>query len=1533
MPDSSLSGYTKIDTPRLNVSNACVVYIVGNAPVAYVEPSISAKTAILTASINGKSSYTDTNTGLTVNVWTTYGSGINFTYEYTPPDNPVTGSSVFKLEVETTGGTTSSGDTYSGDVATFYLGLVCCTKALDIHHAGNNTINVSGLEHTISAGKDFTPIKDILGSSSVMFKADADTFTGVPDTPGAFIGVVAGSHEPVEGLSAPTKRPINIAIVDTRKYTDQDYVIATANPGTITVDRTAIKIHDVFSTTGGVGDDKLGPSAPFDENPGNGFFLSCGTSGSSVSYKDANSDSHIYTINRTSAGTDNNEEPSSHCPYYKGGSCTYSPEGCYYGNTGIRTITDSKWELRHNNSIIAEASSVYNSDIPPSSGWSSAVITGEAEIQYEDPNTGSISVYAYSSSYMSVVYCKYNDGGNMLCLQDTPHLLHYYKEKKNYSKSLKGWGTYGGPANPPTTSVSTITYDTVTGKYAQGIKTISITDNTPGVLEGVGPLTGAALVVHPVTGQYMDFVLALAESSSATTAYGVGSGFGSDTAGGGYGVATRDPLLPAPALDWAPFYSYRPRQTSMLPYTTNHSISVGSNNYDLGKYVFRLYSIYSATYTRGAGGTFTEEAGGMYFEEDPGGIYAEEDPYIYAKKLCTPNIQGLITSSRKRRTNHVMCTVVLDSSSVSLPFYEVSLDNPSVFYNVNNTGVQLECASAGHKEQVTVDTEYGAYKTSPYILYDGILYAGTDVFHNILCPGGEDPHPCVPDPENSMRCRRLLASWGAVVHDYMKWIKVTGTSGTTRTKANLTEEDIKSFDPSGSGTVYSVYTGATISAYTVHKVSASQGDYVGESEPPFKTYSILYVLTLPGDGSYSLTAEEASTILPKGECDLIKTYGAEVEQTWSSTEKVTKSDNGFSYYDPNIGECYHGSTEDWCEFACSMDCSGSAEFSMKKAFTINAITGTLTPYEESTSSGHTYLWAMSHDICDCTDLMDDGLERKSTMTKVSSAMTIRTPDTSRILQERSSSCSNGPFVVSDTVSHEITDTIAPYILPVFTVSGNIEDFADDGSYNHSYTLSTRINLIETVGTFGYSGCRRSFYELPGYSYTDTIDASHKHLYSDKVTLELKTTTTNTVTSTPFAFIPDGDLGLYIPTNKSIQYSQSADATYEEVHYQASESATGKSTKTLSTTITLTEVTTSDSSCEDVPESPICYVSGGPFHHYKTEASLSGVSYSTPLGAPTSYCLFPYEAPSSGSYRSIVASSRVHIIPDIVTDSTDPSRYTNIREYGYERCEGIRYAPTSDEFLCPDMPDSSSSYGEAVDVSDSLSMLINIMNDISIVSKNAHHIPLSDINSGISIRMDISDSSLSASTSGDNYYVDKNVARWAHLVHSRNMCLDHNGDMESRKLTIAWTTRPKFTQEDNEGPPYGIILPIISESDSGIYMSQYSQKGPLGSCETKFVKKDCNISSVADIDVLFSRFMGDVEADLSDASYSGSSEKDGCMCQTSVKLWMRVLYIDPYSDALKLREDIKRALGGGPGILCPSSRDTTDGTYVRIARKR
>ena len=1491
--------YEKIDTPRLNTANVCLVNVIAGAVSAKVEPTVSTHTGISSCTINGSSEFTDSITGLTVKILLNSGN-LSFDYIYNEPDTgAVTGSSSFSLEVSSVGNSE-----WKSDTVTYNVNLVCCLTDISISHAGNAIQYVSGLEQSIGLGIDYSAVKDICdgSTSTVLFTAAGNAFVGTPDTPGAYIGLVSGPDG---------EMPFNIAVRDTRLYTDQEYVVAVDDPSTVYADRGNIKIHTVSDNDG---------SKPFQENPGNGFYLSCSQGPNSTwvaSYSDASNSSswpnHKYEIECKDKGTDGGETADKDCMYYILGDCTCGSDKCIH-TRGIRKLTDSEWSLKHNNSEVATATAPYNSLYPPSSGWSGATITGEAEIQYDG------EAYTYMSSYDSVTYKPVKGK----CTRMGTHTLNFYKHKENKSKSFNGWGPYGGPSSTQATT-SYITYDTVTKKYVSGICTANIEPDNSSILKGAGPITGAALLTHPITGNYMDHALVIDKK-------GVGSGYG--TSSGPYGVAVPDTMLPS--YDWVQFYLNRPRTSCIMPYTGGLKASVTFE--DDAKTIARWWMAETVCHhvkSEGKYETLDTKPLKTSFGNSNEGINCRI-------------VRGFTSDRYIGRTIGITSEARIRDMSTSLVNCTYSNDIPDNIFGISSDNIIVDTAMDLCQETCSLESVHIAVEYSKYIVFDDILYE-LDGDNIVPLDCQNEDGEC--ERENGYagvgdeKCRIFMTSWhslnnrphldGVLIEtDKDSNAPVISESGTT-SKRIATLNDLYDLDEDGSikSIKYSTIadsdaidpasirtvrnTPSSISCYKIIKRVTEPTDDSSVEPTVVETFEEKFEFEISyGEfGIYPIKEEEIKTA---SECDLIVTYNVDIECSNSLTESVdyNYTIDPYTYTYTIWCDCDEPCT---CGVLCDSTEHSTYKVSIENAFTVNAITGTIqsramTADDEENSSHYI------NPACTCDEEYSeecDGVEHSYSSTDKISYVTAALVDSKEGISTEyvgSDSCTLSDGSTTFRGSSSFGSTLGPCLYISYTMSGfgwsavrGMSRKTGWGSISgfHGYCLDPHhSNGSSLVTSFTYEA-----------SYSSAI---HTYDNDDDPDVTLLDTVSVNATNSRFELSPDGFLGLYIP--KPSTCSGSSTTTYKEVDNGNGKYLTGSFDRTLSSgwKITLTksgegsEDSTSGSanndgdSGEDIPDGSgsasnscpevkiMCFRESGKSVDAKGDATMyipdgtydtvfgdadayaSGYSSFSILKLPRVACgvsVFPFEAPNKdgGSYRSIMASSKAHII----TDGEDGSSiYIGIPpviakvggdcSYKYKAPEDTDLWCEYDWYLDENHEENhSDSYSRSA----SYSSYTAIQQDNKvIIGTKPIELPMFNPSKDITIKDEVTD---------ENYFLlDHDFI----YIDGTGVYSDEGYDVRV-KVTIHWTSRPIITEDmaknDTNDP---IKLPIIESESSIIYSSIYEAHYKPKS-KTIYTILQCGISSYDDVFSTYkdaSRHFDYLRKCKDNEEGSQSSNSDSCL---------------------------------------------------------
>lgn len=1399
--------YIKLDTPRLTSANAFMVYVGHGDPICFIHPTITVHTAIDSVVMGGaENKYTDTNTGITIEAVLNNGI-IEFRFTH-DGESRVTGSSSFNITVRSLGD-----DEYSPDTATFTLGLVCCAHDLDPASGGETDMYVSGRESTIYTGM---PLADIKDGSNTLFTADSSTmsFHGIPDTPAALVGLTWGDTTITNGYSVASNRPHNIAIKDNRIYTDQEYIIAVEDPNTALCNRSNIKIHSISP----VGSDSA--DIPFIENPGNGYYIN-GVFNGSFTYKDEFSDSHTYTIEKTGNGSDNGEDVRS-CPYYIGGACSYG-NTCFYTN-GIRTLTNSTWALKHNGSEVATAESVYDSEVPPSSGWGRAVITGESEVQYNG------NVYAYAASYTSVDYRP----SKSMCTRLEPHTLYFYKVQEFISKSFDGWGQYGGTSRTGTPAY--LTYDADTGLYSEGIRTTQINEGDIGVISGVSALTGAGLMIHPVTASHLDQALAIKDT-------GVAAGYG--TSSGPYGVAVPDsnPNQIMPTYDWAQFYTNRPRTAVMIPPKGSHKVSQTDE-----------LTLYSKIYA-------------YYYKNIKTG-YKDISPYynrwIDWSKSWVVN-KGFLEKDVK--DNRILSVTSVktdkDTASLMLPYYTGGMDIPQSFFNVGEVNLKVYTEGGFYKYNHTIETQHRPLLLSEYIMYDDILYKRSSDDNGVLNLTCEETYSDIQYPDesysssyrdqegplvfddngNRVPVRVIVnkkATWTAVIRDYMHWIhidtseetesnghkkplfSVNGTINKNGVPIEYAQKDIIK-----SGTIPAAVLRTVGNTYLSAYICLCKRTRLIPYRDKNSIRPIMYrqkydgffwKLIIPGvmvsDESYSFSISYSAMRGIKPE-SLVRTYGVRGSYDYIERQRVTKGG-------PVTAIISCGDSSDSCEqclgglpnwvtpFCCSHEKNISATYTIEHAFSIDqndeyVIVNSSNPGIQDNLGTATYSYN-SGVFPDCDGSTVTGSDYTAAATaRISNGYTIFNTLSARAEWSNSKSTSyeklNTTLTTPDTLIYPLI-VIGVSISPPSKGSIRVIDCGFSGNDSNYDTMwfghVTDNRTLPLMYYNGYPYKPPAWYGLNSLQYDrEYTQAPNEYgdYKKDCITyVSYGYTITSEIDNTLLAFDPrhrgKNPLWLYFPTDTSIISNNITKVTSRSIGADSSCIAPARDDCSISETVHM--YITPDSAWEDPFTDVFCIGSGGKATTAvcTIDPNVNGyTSNNEPSPASALMAMYPFEAPyhgtssttSGGTYRAIVASAKAHY--DVSTSVYVSHPLTT--EYSY------KYTESSDSDCKCDYYYESSSASASKDYSQSMSN--HYADTPSVCTTSAVHIPYNDAINGSVVSVDTTSRELDKL-----YKMDKNII-WHvspginHLFCAGNFLASGDDDKEF-KFTIVWTTRPVYKKD-------------------------------------------------------------------------------------------------------------------------------------------
>ena len=712
--------HTITDTPWVDGSNCYILYYSGSSigsghSLASLgsTPTINTISGVASASVSPSSLSYDT---ASIAISTSVSNGavsVSFTTGTKPNEMPYFEKKSFKLTITTAGGSdnsTTPPTTIHSATSTFTFYVVVIDRAIDLTPAGRSELAVSGLPSIIrSAGGRRYDRAEISGTNVFFDKYDASYvgWEGVPDNPGGMVLVQSDVNiDTGTSLGSVTvDKPINVSVVDTRKYTDQEYLICTDGGADAGVGG-SVRIHNVPAGSA--------PGRLFAENPGNGFYV-----GTDTSYTDSSGSVHVYTVNRTSAGSMSKPSPKTRCQYYSSsgndGICNYRGSyGCQY-TEGIHEVSScSKWVLRHNGFTTVATSDVAPPDslYCPSAGWSGADVTGSnTNIDYNG------TPYALSARYKSTTYksvhgwCTHIDASNSV--SGGPHNLEYYLRVNLYNKSFSAWGSYGSSGT--NSGPLYITKDTNTGNYAAGIVTCIIDDDNPNVLkdqEGrslVRPISWAGMLCHPMIPSRFDYAIAIPKDINYPSLGGYATTAGYGTTSGGFGIVVNDHMLPT--QDCALLYTYRPRCSALIPYP--ESGSVGPHNLKVSGKIPGCEVYVYVSYMQKKSGQMANPPIERILNPNTLDNYKYES-YLIPSKMDTSIIKKHRLTRPSREFNISipldMVTFSRDIPSVFLGFLDIS--NISWIYQT----VQYGATHSASGERPGSDD---------FILYDGVLYVKT----------------------------------------------------------------------------------------------------------------------------------------------------------------------------------------------------------------------------------------------------------------------------------------------------------------------------------------------------------------------------------------------------------------------------------------------------------------------------------------------------------------------------------------------------------------------------------------------------------------------------------------------------------------------------------------------------------------------------------------------------------------------------------------------------------------------------------------
>ena len=1540
--------YEKIDTPRLNTANVCLVNVLAGAVSAKIEPTVSTHTSISSCTINGSSEFTDSITGLTVKILLTNGN-LSFDYVYNEPSTgAVTGSSSFTLELSSAGNTE-----WKSDTATYTVNLVCCLTDISLDHAGNAVQYVSGVEQSIGLSPAYSAVKDICdgSTSTVLFTAAGNAFVGTPDTPGAYIGLVSGPDG---------EMPFNIAVRDTRLYTDQEYVVAVDDPSTVYADRGNIKIHTVSDNDG---------SKPFRENPGNGFYLSCSQGSNSTwvaSYSDVSNSSskpnHKYEIECKDKGTDGGETAAKDCMFYILGDCKCGSDKCIH-TKGIRKLTDSEWSLKHNNSEIATATAPYNSLYPPSSGWSGATITGEAEIQYDG------EAYTYMSSYDSVTYKPVKGK----CTRMGIHTLNFYKHKENKSKSFNGWGTYGGPSSTHATT-SYITYDTVTKKYVSGICTANIESDNPSILKEAGPITGAALLTHPITGNYMDHALAIDKK-------GVGSGYG--TSSGPYGVAVPDTMLPS--YDWVQFYLNRPRTSCIMPYTGGISATI--KHEDNARYLAKWWIAESLSRKHHESGT----------------INILKTSELVTGGLTCGYAGGVIKSSRVCRKIGIQSSIELPDVSSSLDNCTHTLDVPDKLFGISGCNLAVNTDVRVINERYDAKSKHAALDFAEYIVFDDILYklAGPSTVpvdcHNAY--GDCVKSGNTPDDKKykNEQCEIVLAVWNSCNNrPHLDGIAIETIPGTTdpdisregkTTKRLVRIDDIYELDSDGCikslkikedpdnksilsdslRTVRNTPTSIICYKLIYRNTTVDEPPNIGVTETVIEGDPLHWAISYGEFGKYEILKADIRTVT---ECDLIVSYDIRVACSDSSSYAIDYNETANIL--PYTIWC---DGDEPCSVAslCSHSQLTEHTAEIKNAFTVDVTTGhiyarQLTGSDAVEHSYHSESPACvcpdgGDDIDDCYDASDASYTDDVNIYGIYASLVDSRVGVSTAYTGSSSCTMSDGGTATFIGSSKFGDTLGPCLYINYSVR--------NGNYTSSrgMTMDTGwgdISMFHRDDIICYLPHASSGSSLvTSFDYNASYNSSiHTYDNDDDPDVTLQDTVSVKVTNSRFELSPDGFLGLYIP--KTGKQEGSSCITYSEVDHGNGKYTEGRMDRSINSrwritltksgegvesddnyndkdddTVNLPASTSTDAGDNNCPNIDIvCYRYTGDALEASGSGTItapSGVYYdvfgdassSSAIRIPGLICgigAYPFEAPDKdGSrYRSIATSSKAHMVTEF-SDSSGicsipigiPNIYVDLLgvcNYTYKVPEDRELWCDYDETINWNTGEESRSDSYIGSTSYSNNTLVEY-NPITIVSDEPRMIELYNPSTIISLSDRITD---------DNHFVLDAELLCIRGSKAGTGCVARDPDnpddqpyegiptVEDVYMTVHWTTFPTITEEmannkDSVGSNVDILLPIIDANDNTIYKSTYRREVRTGIVKYSTILQ-CAESEFNDVLDTFNYVM-DLSCSKS-KSESNSSDDDCCWRMDISDTFKHRRYdviVEDSNDAEKIRGNIKKIM--------------------------
>lgn len=1393
--------YIKRDTPYFDTANAFLVYIVGNDPVCVASPSIHTRSGISSVEFNGSDSYKDETTGLKISLSSTDPElAVKLEYEE-PASGRVSGSSTINVKV-----TSKGSDEYTQESAVFTFGLVCCVDMVDPFHAGNTVIPVSGVEHTIGTGK-YTPVKDITQNGTnggVSFVASNSTFIGTPNTPGAYVGVVNGSSEIAPGVYVSGKRPLNIAVKDTRLYTDQEHVVVIPDPSTATTNRNCIKIHHISDADAGI---------PFVENPGNGFYITPPSN-----YFDANINSHSYTMARDYSGSEQIMDVTG-CPYYSAGLCMHG-QSCLYST--FSTITDSRWSVRHNGNTVATATSAYNSTVAPSSGWSGAVVTGEGELHYNG------NTYAYASSYASVMFAPVEGK----CTGLVPHTLNFYKVKEYYSKSLDGWGSYGGSGHTGTPEY--ITEDTDTGLFVEGLCTSTIIEGDgKTILKGVTKLAGAGFITNPITAHISDFAVSIG-------GHGIGVGFGDGTSE--YGLAVQDAILPT--YDWAQLYADRPRTTMMLPYEGVHTVTSNISNTPVASRIYLYEYVYKESSSRPID---------RYERRDvsPYKLFRKQSSYIPEWVY-----KGFTSTYEEKLGIYIKETVNNTSGDAKLPYYIASGDSPSVFYNVVDASVSttksfdMQALEKGTSVHLAVEA-------AEYILYDDILYKSVDSkFKPLDCRSLNRKSPTFTRTEGDTTFNVYsVHKWEAVVPYHFTYLDASTSTiisgmgmpvkapvvdshgrvkkyGRSYNSIKLPEDD-RRLDLSR------VYENVTIHICEEHEVIPPDPDTLLGRDIKFSKLSIWIKFN---DYDYiSIDEGDIRNIDPEA---LVRRCNVTGSYTLDEANKVT-SPNGASSPSPHSvlvrcntdSDCEHQECFAWqiYGYCCSHHKYVSVSYQHMDAFTIDATYGPIMrtndsdPTNPNVGTGMcTYIPGIDTSCYDDDQSCDN--EPCAVVCSAWVADTIGHLD--ELVEEYDKSYSNTLGVGILDTSFSRSDSCFPAIQLSVSLRNSTDNrcFSRQGMFtNNEYNYNSCTNIGTVLGpAFTGDGLAALmvYYPIGDGTYRarpwhakDSI--THKRTFqgvkssefsavfdgetlkgSNALSYDINTIITNTLMD----FRPDGLLGLYIPTGNIIEScgvtaAKSLSTGYGEFGSSADYCDIVEDIKI--------EITYDGSYSGDgtVDEPIYCIVECGTATIFDVSSTMSAtyekpddldyIPHMTILSS-----LYPFEAPdvSTRKYRSIQASGKQFIV-GIADPAFNTINHTVSGNYEYRDSSnsGCR---------CYDYSSSSSVLNESWPEPCAIEIMgteyghcdgVPIYIDTQITSTQPSTISYDDVRSGATVKL-LGDHTASNS-SYICYNVDKNIEagiEWwgipacppASGLHMMTMATPSSEELgHYTEYHMAWTDHP------------------------------------------------------------------------------------------------------------------------------------------------